>query len=398
MQAVVPGLPPARFSIVGRFWDCQLYSGDLYLFDVEGALHKVEWEPLVRSLRIPAELEMVSGAAFWGSSDFYSPAVRRVIQDPEIQPIIADKFRRLASLTRDWSVNINALSRSTDNPFPFPHSDSDVHYGSLYVGSRSGVYEASANSIYSRGKRAQRLFDVPSLDIATKHATIAVAGGSDGLFEIRRQDRHYLPSLVAPNLCNTCEWSYASIVGSDHAQSLFVAAFSRVREASDNRRSRKKVRQFDRVIASEELFTGNIGSRSHIEWGAKDRLYRYVDGHFDVLCNNSNGAVSFARLEGQQIEFRFDLDTFVAVRVAPFGSVLEFDDGILVLLNSGELLEFPGEPVNWRVYPRSMNYLNHLHLIYEDRMEVVAFTSDYLTPPDRRRFGTEPISIDDHFG
>jgi hypothetical protein len=74
---------------------------------------------------------------------------------------------------------------------------------------------------------------------------------------------------------------------------------------------------------------------------------------------------------------------------------LEFDDGLKVLLNSGDVLELPGEPVNWRIFPRSLNYLNHLHVIYEDRLEILAITSDYFVSPASRIFGTEPVSRDD---
>ena len=209
-------------------------------------------------------------------------------------------------------------------------------------------------------------------------------------------------STIAPNECSTCEWSYASLVCSDHAHSLFVAGFARVLEergSGDPRRGRQKVRRFDRVLTDKDLF-GQHGAElpnGTIQWGAKDKIYRYHAGEIDAVRNSSNGHVSFEAIDRKNVSAAFDLDHFVAVRVAPFGSVIEFDDCVAVLLNSGELLTFPGEPVNWRVYPRSLNYLNHLHLIYEDRIEIVAFTSDYFVAPGERYFGTEPISADDRF-
>jgi hypothetical protein len=149
---------------------------------------------------------------------------------------------------------------------------------------------------------------------------------------------------------------------------------------------------------NSKLFSESKGDRpgGEIQWGAKDRIYRYTNGTIDVVRNVSNGETAFVPAGHHNVSTAFDLHAFVDVRVAPFGSVLEFDDHISVLLNSGEVLNLPGEPVNWRVYPRSLNYLNHLHVVYNDRVEVVAFTGDYFVRPENRKFGTEPVSHDEH--
>jgi hypothetical protein len=399
MPLVAASLPPIRITIPGSYWDSQIYSGDLILFDLDGSIVSVDWTRLVGSIVLPDDLRMVAEAALLGSARFYSPEVLRVIQDPEVQPIIVAKFARLEELTRDMTVNLAGIERRADNRFPFPHNDSEFHYGSLYVGARSGVFQVNSASVNARLNSPKKLTDVPTLDIAAKHAAVAVAAGSDGLLEIRtkaRGDEHAV--RVAPNACSTCEWTYASLVGSDHGHKLFVAAFTLVREDSSDPRNRRKIRRFDGVVTNEQLFGKADDATETIQWGAKDRLYQYRDGRFDVVRNSSNGTTSFQRLGHQGTTAKFELSQFVAVRVAPFGSVLEFDDRLEVLLNSGNVITLLGEPVNWRVYPRSMNYLNHLHVIYEDRIEIIAITSDYFVRPDARMFGTEAISRDERLG
>jgi hypothetical protein len=184
-------------------------------------------------------------------------------------------------------------------------------------------------------------------------------------------------------------------VGSDQGRGLFVAAFDLVSEDQKGP-SKKKLRKLSKIVSDQDLFaSGEPGTGPFIEWGAKDRLYRYHGGRFDIVRNTSNGTASFEHREHYDEGIHFDLSEFVGVRVAPFGTVLEFDSHISVLLNSGDVLRFPGEPVNWRIYPRSLNYLNHLHIIYDDYLEILAFTNDYFVPPGQRRFGTEPISADE---
>ncbi|WP_437287501.1 hypothetical protein [Sorangium sp. So ce406] len=403
MSPVSETLPPVRVVLHGKYWDSQIYSGTLVLFGLDGTITRLNWNQFVTSLPLEEELQLVAEAALLGSDRFYSTDMRRLIQDREVKPIVLDKFRRLQRASATWIFDGTHIGHRSDNPLPFPHNDSDYYYGSLYVGARSGVYQLIGNSERSRQRARQRLADAPALDIATKYSTVAFAAGSDGLLELdlSEERRGGLRSIAARS-CNTCEWSYASIVCSDQSHSLFVAAFGKVREERGHgpNRSRRYVRRFERLVTDEELFGTSDAddSPAAIQWGAKDKIYRYRSGEVEAVRNSSNGHASFERLERRRVREDFDLDDFVAVRVAPFGSVLEFDDRVIVLLNSGEVLKFQGEPVNWRVFPRSLNYLNHLHLIYDDRIEIVAFTNDYFVSPEERLFGTEPVSADDRFG
>lgn len=389
---------PIRLVIPGKYWDAQIYAGELILFGQDGSLNRINWRKLISSISMPEDLRLFAEAAFIGSRDYYSDVARRLIQDQEIQPIVENKFRRLEELVSSWSLNVAPVMRTSDNPLPFPHNDSDVHYGRLFVAARSGIFSMSSGGKGSKSS-SDKLSDVPAVDIATKHGTIAIAAGDEGLFQLAlRRSAGLGRGEVAGNVCSSCEWSYASIVASNHGRSLFVAAFARVREEPENKRNKRLVRQFDRVVTDSELFPRDDGQSSAeraIEWGAKDRIYKLTGHTIEVIRNVSNGRTEFEKAGRHFIDASFDLDAFVDVRVAPFGSVLEFDDGIKVLLNSGAVVDFPGEPVNWRVYPRSLNYLNHLHIVYDDRIEIIAFTSDYFTAPSMRLFGTEPISSDE---
>jgi len=61
-----------------------------------------------------------------------------------------------------------------------------------------------------------------------------------------------------------------------------------------------------------------------------------------------------------------------------FGFVLEFDDGIIVLGSDGKTYARNEEPVRWRVFPDSLHYQNHLHVVMDDYIDIMSFNHDYL--------------------
>jgi hypothetical protein len=63
--------------------------------------------------------------------------------------------------------------------------------------------------------------------------------------------------------------------------------------------------------------------------------------------------------------------------------------------SAGEPFFMKGEPTNWRVFPRSRDYRNHLHIIYEDHVEIVIFTHDYFIDQHTKLAGIEVSSSED---
>lgn len=73
-----------------------------------------------------------------------------------------------------------------------------------------------------------------------------------------------------------------------------------------------------------------------------------------------------------------------------FGVVIDYGKSVRVIESDSEIIfdiiEFP---VRWRVFPRSRRYLNHLHLILEDRIEIFSFNHDYFLAQRKKIAGTE---------
>jgi hypothetical protein len=131
-------------------------------------------------------------------------------------------------------------------------------------------------------------------------------------------------------------------------------------------------------------------------WGAGDKIFRVNDGRVEVTQyrQRSRKPPTFTFRGEIPLDDPETGSSVVSARAASFGSMIESDDGLLAILTTGESLSLPGEPTNWRVFPRSHNYINHLHVIYEDRLEILAFTHDYFVDQEAKLSGLDSRASD----
>ena len=74
-----------------------------------------------------------------------------------------------------------------------------------------------------------------------------------------------------------------------------------------------------------------------------------------------------------------------------FGNIVELEDKIFIIQSDGKTITIPGPITRWRVYPRSLNYENHLHVILDDRIEIYSFNHDYFLNQKDKEIGIEFI-------
>src|SRR5688572_14266376 len=119
-------MQPVKLTIRGRFWDSQLYKGQLYLFDLNGSLREVDWNAMVQSFRVPDRCKLALECAFQRSDYLYGKKWNKFYGDQEISRLLASKFDELRkqSLTIDM-VQLDRLTTTQANtPFPYAHNDS----------------------------------------------------------------------------------------------------------------------------------------------------------------------------------------------------------------------------------------------------------------------------------
>ena len=144
-----------------------------------------------------------------------------------------------------------------------------------------------------------------------------------------------------------------------------------------------QVHVFDRLVEEGEIF----GERGY-SWGTFDKLCQATAGHLQIVRYRP-----WEEDEAEQLVQLGDIPiqewkgNVVAGALAPFGTVVEYDNALVIVGSDLQTFTLPGEPVNWRVFPRARHYANHLHVVYEDRLEILSFNHDYFVAQEDRLYG-----------
>ena len=242
---------------------------------------------------------------------------------------------------------------------------------------------------YPVSTRPEKKWDGPVLGLSASYGALAMAAGSEGLFELDLgygayfEDRQN-PRLLSSNSCRDCRWAYFSVFASSDS-SGYLAEFSKW---SDGEYNREADRHFERVESASEIF----GSDGYC-WGTQDKLCQAIRIPIKVVKYepwspdpenriHQIGTVNFDPWKGEVI----------SAATANFGVVVELENALVVFPSEGKPITFPGEPVNWRVFPRSRHYENQLHVVYEDRLKILSFNQDYLVNQDEKLLGISVFS------
>jgi len=394
-----------KLTIEGTYWDSQIYSGELVLFDAEGGIHRIEWRDVIDQMaERNASIQTALRVAFSDSDLFYNPKVRKILCDPIIESPIKKQLKELATL----AITANQLEWSShwkteSSPFPFLPIDTDIYYHHILAGGDEGLFSvpksrATAGKLFGKSlfkHHDARFFQIRASD---RFTAVAAAAGDDGLFEFAfsRADEDVLNKSrrLAERSCSACDWAFQSVMGWT-TEGAFFASFKDEKDPT----TKRSIRSFDRIVEPSEMFGEemSISSSPRIVWGCREKVYRISNHQIDVANYSPRSAKSKKNAESKEVgklftqrgkfDLNFDASTAIATGTAPFGTVLEFDDRLVVLRSDGVVDVFDGEPVHWRVFPRSDHYSNQLHIIYDDRLEVISFVHDYFVDQSEKLSG-----------
>lgn len=399
MQSLTP-MRSVKLRLTGSFWDSQIYSGELILFDDTGSTLWVDWAAALDEIaRQFPDVQTGMRVAFADSDLFYNNKVRKILFDPQIKAPILSQLESLAA--QDYEVSISHGAVKKDSPFDFLPVDTEIYYHTVFAGAESGLYSARRSQFSQRWAESAeqhhdgRIFQIKASD---RFTSLATAMGDDGLYEfgVSPQGGDDILSgetMLARRPCSACDWAFQSVVGWTADSSFFVNYFSTQKAGAS-----RPDRTFDRVVDGNHFFGGQ--STEGVIWGAREKLYNLKSSGIDVADyvpkQRRKKAIQGATQEppvGPSFDSRGTIDTnisvdaFVSAATAPFGNVIELDDEILVIRSDGRIERFPGEPVHWRIFPRSTLYSNQLHIIYDDYLLIVSFVHDYFVDQDSKLAG-----------
>ena len=375
-------MSPVKLTIPGRYWDSQIYRGRLHLFGMDGDILTLDWNRLIDDLQVRDELRLAAISAFQRSDFLYRVTGTGILHDAEIREIVRRRLYRLSETPLE--VSRRTIEGTTlgwqENRFPFPHADSEIYNRRLYVSSRNGVFAASCGSStkYPVSTRIEPLLEMPVSAVRASYRSLALAAGEEGLWQYNLDDFRdgSRTERVADRHCNECQWAFHSIYGSSSEGAGALASYRKYMEPSESGRVEWH-RTLDRMIPDTEIFADFDEHDGEYSWAAQDKICQAANGSIRVAKYEPWNQESPLRRLGTLPLARYG-EAVVSARVALFGTVVELDSGLLVIGSDGTTIELAGEPVSWRVFPRALYYENHLHVIREDRLEVLSFNHDYL--------------------
>lgn len=386
-------MQPLTLTIPGEYWDSYIYKGRLYLFGVNGDIKSISWGDFISSWNIEADTKIAFVCAFQRSDYLYSNDVQSIMIDHEIRSLMINKFQKLSRTELHATEEMIRSSQKghQDNPCPFPHADLELYKDQLFVGSANGLYKATCNkkTKYPVSMRPEKKWDGPVLGLSASYGALALAAGREGLFELDLEHHFFnspnqSPRQLSSASCRDCGWAYFSVFASSDS-SGYLAEFGKF---SNGIYDRKADREFQRIENARDIF----GSDGYC-WGTQDKLCQAATNSIKVvkyepwLYEAENrvhylGTVNFEPWKGD----------IVSAATANFGVIVELEHALVIFPSAGDTITLRGEPVNWRVFQRSKHYENQLHVIYEDRLEILSFNHDYLVNQKEKILGTSVFS------
>lgn len=330
----------SALRIEARFLDSFMYSGALFLLDMNGTLTSYDWHRLVEQTLAKhgrAHLESL----FLDSRQ----AVSLEEEDHGLQLEVSTQILRDAATSeirwRVWPTDLNVFANK------------------IYISDESGAYVSSydyASKLMAQDEartiKSGYVYSVAPGD-GGRLAIASATGGLSVLFS-NGQER----ALVEDDVYD-CDWFGTKLVANSRNHS-YLTTFP----ALPKRESFKDIRDF---FSSMKLVKTAEPTTETLDLGVPHE-YHWLAGE-DVVDEM-----------GQDSAVAPDRSRIIKARSASFGSIVEHLHGLVVQRSDQrERLEI-GRPIFWRTFSRSKSYLNHLHACDSEGMQIRAYDTRHREP------------------
>jgi hypothetical protein len=389
-------MQPIKITIQGDFVDCQIYRGRLYLWTFDGRIKVYKWVDLVNSLAKDEADAITLKFCFLDGNFLYKTELIELFKDKEFNSLLINKF--LSVSTQNFEISANQaddfLFGEQDSPKNSLPTDTEIYNNKLYFITEKGLFVTSAhrnNNKYPVSTKPEHLWDCNLLSIkANKYPQLALSGGNEGLFELNISNDDDIwdkknPIQICKGHSSFANYAYWSIYNSSNVDKSYMALFSLSQTESENEiadvfpSNKPYIREYQEIVNDDKIFgTENIGK--YLSWGVQDKIYRATDFGFEIVKFNNkpkeyDGESYFEPI--QTINLHPWKGKVIDGGTAYFGTVVECENALVVMLSNGESTTIEGPVTRWRVYPRSFNYENQLHVIKDDKIEIYSFNQDY---------------------
>lgn len=354
-------------EIEGDYLCSFIYSGVLILVDSDFFLHAYSWEDVVlASLKGVDAFERFSIANYFKNS-----SSKKIPQKGRGKQYFLDK--------RELS---NCYVCSTEiGVWP---SDINIYKNRIYVSSDEGVDIIDFN--WSQGRVASfchaiKIWKESAFSISTNdYFRLAIAAGKSGVLSFVPKNREVSErdiSQLLPTTCVDCDWQNEYLIANTVNDGVSVFQFRPIPQQNEFNGSVQEYWKIVNEIKRQPPEICNIdrigGEKVINSWFAGEKLFYLTDsmGVGFVLRSELEQARSANTNNIRQID---EADSIIASRTASFGTVIELENSLKVL-GRESIYSLDDEFTTWRVFPRSRNFANQLHVIKDQQISVLALES-----------------------
>lgn len=332
-----------QITITGNYWDSFIYMKYLVLYTFDNTLYVCNWDKI--------------------ETDFYDNMV----------------FNQNDFIIEEKDLDQYTI-RKIDLEFESLSTDICIANKKLYVTNDDGFFSCDHLLAQHTTIQFDKIWDNKSYSINTSKGNIALSCGSDGLFEYSRNKSH-LPLeriennlyLISANHSTQTKYNDYDLFNMSEIEESELFHFE---YGSHFEIRALKEYKLSRIIASIEsdlpqYQNENFGKK--ISWLHKNKIFRVINSNeIEVISySNIHGDLTF-KSEGV-MRFQGWKGDILSGDSTPFGNIVECDNALVVSFSNNDFLNIPGEIVQWRVYPSSRSFLNHLHVIKDDCLEIYMF-------------------------
>lgn len=392
-------MQPAKISIKGDFIDSQIYRGRLYLWTMNGSLCTYDWNGIVDSLFDDDKESLAYTFTFKDGHNLYKHSLTEIFRDEDFRNLLLQKMNVVSAKVHIVSPSQlrKHLISEQDVPGGDIPTDTEIYKNNLYYINDEGLFRSTAhrktgNAVSSR---PVKLWDCKLLSIkANRYPQLALSGGDEGLFELdmsestfgfgRRAEKNI--SQINTRHSSFANYNYLSIYSTSLVDTSYMAYYVWKKEKDGYHR------EYESDYSQGSIFANKEG----LSWGAGDKIYLANQQGIDIVKfsnykKNKDENKTFSSLDHYKKEIKKEI---IGGSTAYFGNIIEFMDGLWVVRSDNQITRINKPVTRWRIFPRSINYENHLHVVLDDRLDVYSFNHDYFISQENKTMGLA-FSIED---
>lgn len=390
-------MKPIKITIQGGYLDCQLYRGWLYLWTFDGRLCVYDWERLIDSLNVMEIDRLALRLSFKEGSYLYRHHVLEIFQDSEFKDLLVEKFNNLnvyRFVISERSLR-QFLIGEMDTPSLSLPIDTEIYNSILYFATDNGLFKTNAHKTEGNpvSSKPTKMWDARILSLkANNYPRMAISAGDDGLYEmsISKEEVRYDElkeverniNLISDKHSSFSNYSNLSIYSSSLSSKSYLALFA-WKESEEYAQKFRRV--YTKILDSSVIF----GDESdNLSWGVDGKIFRATPNGFNIIEFNNNSREQYF-FKKKDYKKQLNRGSVIGGTSAYFGNIVEYENGLTVIQTDGERLSIFQPVTRWRVYPRSNNYANQLHVLLDNRMDIYAFNHDYFIPQKDKELGID---------